>query len=302
MEINTIISIIMPAFNAQYTISEAIDSVIKQDFIKWELIIIDDGSIDDTINIVNIYLKRDKRIKLISLETNNGLPNARNKGISMATGKYVTFLDSDDLWLPNKLTLQYFFHQKNPEIKISHTAYQMFSSIGITKKPIREYFSFLHPKKRKLIPLLYKRNFVGILTVMVEKDLLLTVGSFDNNLWTMEDHDLWIRIAKTNQVFGFINKDLGLYRISSNGISNKIGKYKRAYKTLIDKHKEDIIAYNSLAIAMANYYCLFGASYFKKGNYVMANLYFYKAISSCLFSFTTVISLFYTFSIRLKLS
>lgn len=294
------VSIIIPAYNAEQTISESIESVIKQKFTNWELIIINDGSIDKTIEIVNPYVLTDTRIKLINLKTNVGLPSARNIGINLAKGRYVAFLDSDDMWFPNKLSLQFDFHQRNPEIKISHTAYRMFNSSGMIRRPIREYFAFLYRSKRKLIPFLYKRNSIGILTVMLERDLLLKVNGFDCDLWTMEDNDLWIRIAKLNEPFGYLNKDLALYRISALAMSSNIGKYKKAYKELIDKHKEGIIAYHVLNNAMANYYCLFGINYFKKGNYKMSNLYFYNAIKNNSISFTTITSIFYLIFIQFK--
>lgn len=290
MQASLTVSIIMPAFNAEQTITTSIDSVLNQDFKDWELIIINDGSTDKTLDIINLYTHKDQRIKLVN-QNNLGLPKTRNNGIFKAKGKFIAFLDADDLWLPNKLSYQIDFHQRNPAIKISHTAYSMFNKKGMIRTPIREYFSFLYPVRRTLIPSIYKRNTIGILTVMVERDLLLKVKGFDCELWTMEDHDLWIRIAKLNEPFGFLKKNLSLYRISASGMTNEIGKYKKAYKTLINKHKESIISYQVLDVTMANYYCLFGASYLKRGSNKMANLYFFKAIKTSFFSFTGIISM-----------
>ena len=100
--IDDLVSIIMPAYNAEKYIEEAIESVLKQTYRNWELIIVNDCSIDATEQIVKKYQEQDERIKFHSLTENQGVANARNTALQNAVGRYIAFLDSDDMWLPEK--------------------------------------------------------------------------------------------------------------------------------------------------------------------------------------------------------
>ena len=101
-----LISIVMPAYNAAQYIEQSIESVLKQSYTNWELIIVDDCSVDDTYKIVEKLCLNEERIKLFRMNENSGVAMARNFAISMSRGKYIAFLDSDDLWLPDKLEKQ----------------------------------------------------------------------------------------------------------------------------------------------------------------------------------------------------
>ena len=100
------VSIITPSYNSERYISETIDSVINQTYENWEMLIIDDSSTDNSINIISDYCSSENRIKLIKLEENGGAAVARNRGIKEAEGRFIAFLDSDDLWHPEKLEKQ----------------------------------------------------------------------------------------------------------------------------------------------------------------------------------------------------
>ena len=108
-----LVSIITPMYNSEDFIEETIQSVIYQSYEKWEMLIIDDGSIDNSINIVKGYAENDKRIKLIEKEKNQGAAIARNIGIKKSIGRYIAFLDSDDLWMSTKLEDQIIFMTNN---------------------------------------------------------------------------------------------------------------------------------------------------------------------------------------------
>src|SRR5699024_3826925 len=110
---NPLVSIIMPAYNSKKYLEEAIHSVIKQTYKNWELLIVDDCSKDNTLEILKNYSSQDHRIKYSTLEENSGPAVARNQAIDMANGSYIAFLDSDDLWFENKLEKQLIFMQKN---------------------------------------------------------------------------------------------------------------------------------------------------------------------------------------------
>ncbi|MDA1571362.1 glycosyltransferase family 2 protein, partial [Bacillus cereus] len=118
------LSIIVPTYNASRFIEETIHSVLNQSFQDWELIIIDDCSTDNTVQKLNEFRKIDQRIRVKVLDENSGAAIARNTGISMASGRYIAFLDSDDLWVPRKLEKQLNFMKEN-NVAFSFTGYEI---------------------------------------------------------------------------------------------------------------------------------------------------------------------------------
>ena len=270
----------MPAFNAASTIQSSVDSVLQQTFANWELIIINDASIDKTGSIIEQYVSLDNRIKHIKHEFNRGLPAARNTGIDNAKGQFIAFLDSDDEWYPNKLEIQFGYHKKHKDVKISHSAFDIFNDNGIVKRPFKKIAEFNSKKQGNILPSLYSKNTIGVLTVMAERQSIKDVGGFDTGLWTMEDQDLWIRLALANQTFGYINQSLAKYRINPTGITNKIGKYKNAYKVFINKYKSATIANKSYNQVLANYYRYFAIAYKRKGEDKLAMLYIKNALKT----------------------
>jgi teichuronic acid biosynthesis glycosyltransferase TuaG len=287
-----LVSIIMPAYNASKTISEAIESVMLQEYSNWELIIVNDGSTDNTLSIIKSFLFIDDRIKLINLVVNEGLPNARNKAINIAQGKYITFLDSDDKWLSNKLKVQVLFHQNNPLVKVSHTKFKMFNEKGFIERPFGFISDSVYKKRGSLFPQFLYKNVIGILTVMIDKELVEEAGGFDDKLWGLEDQDFWIRVSQKNNNFGFINETLALYRISSEGMMKNLYKYKKAYKILINKHADLIDKHGLSKLTWAIYFKYFGTEYYKNNNFRLSTLYFWKSISlskNFVLNFTTLL-------------
>ena len=111
-----LVSVIMPVYNGEKYLAEAIDSILGQSFTDFEFLIVDDGSQDNSAEIIRSYEKRDRRIRFIQLERNMGAAAARNRGIAAATGKFITMMDCDDISLPERLQKQVDFMQSNPEI------------------------------------------------------------------------------------------------------------------------------------------------------------------------------------------
>ena len=136
----------MPAFNAESTIAESIHSVLFQTFQNWELIIINDGSTDKTYDIAIGFASLDNRIRILDLPQNTGVSNARNQGALSANGKYLAFLDSDDLWESQKLYKQYNIHKSDRNCLISHTDYSIFIGKSKIRTPLK-FFLFLIFKK-----------------------------------------------------------------------------------------------------------------------------------------------------------
>ena len=187
-----LVSVIIPTYNRGWTIKEAIDSVLAQSFIDFELIVVDDGSTDDTSEILDSY--RDD-IKVLSQE-NNGVSAARNRGVATASGIFIAFLDSDDLWLPEKLSSQVDFFNSNPDALICQT-----EEIWV-RKNMR-----VNPKKRHKKPwgMIFEPSLdlclVSPSAVMIKRSLFEEVGVFDETLPACEDYDLWLRISCRYPVF-----------------------------------------------------------------------------------------------------
>jgi teichuronic acid biosynthesis glycosyltransferase TuaG len=281
----------MPAYNAESTIAESINSVLLQTFQNWELIIINDGSTDKTLEISRGFASLDARIRILDLAKNTGLSNARNQGAYSANGKYIAFLDSDDLWYPQKLEIQLSYHQKNQNCMISHTDFGIFNEKGKIETPFK-FFSLLFIKKRgNLFYQLMYTNSIGILTVIIKRELFYEINGFDMDLWGMEDQDLWLRISSKDVNFYFIEEILASYRVSNNGMMKNILKYKQTYRRFLKKHKKLIWNNKNHELAAAYYYRHFGVLYFEVNKYKLATLYFIKSIKqsfNIFFQFITI--------------
>jgi glycosyltransferase involved in cell wall biosynthesis len=184
-----VVSVVMPAYNVAWCIGRAVDSVLAQDFRSRELIVIDDGSTDDTAKVLARY---GDAIAVIHQE-NRGMSAARNAGILAARGEYIAFLDSDDWWLPGKLTRQVELMASHPEIGFCSTAARV-------ETPEGRVLNLWQCKGAggAMLETLFSENAAiagGCSAVMVRKDLLDRTGLFDESLRGFEDPDLWMRLA-----------------------------------------------------------------------------------------------------------
>ncbi|AZV69029.1 glycosyltransferase family 2 protein [Bacillus cereus] len=211
------ISIVIPSYNASSFIKETIQSVQSQTYTNWEMIIIDDVSKDNTRELIKEEIKKDGRIQLIELQKNGGAAIARNIGINNAKGKYVAFLDSDDLWLPEKLEKQLEFMQNN-DIAFSFTSYQIINQDGtLTDKVVHV------PEKINYNGLL-KNTIIGCLTVMLDIEKLGRVQM--PNIRTRQDTATWLKILRQGHYAYGLDEVLSKYRKVENSISSK--KFKMA--------------------------------------------------------------------------
>lgn len=166
MKNEALVSIITPCHNSACCIRETIESVLQQDYPYWEMLISDDGSSDDTVRIVSEYAHRDSRIKLFHQDKKSGSPAApRNNSLEHATGKYIAFLDSDDIWLPNKLSEQVAFAEAN-DYPIVYSYYEKMSHIGErSNRVIKTDASYDYAK-------IVQTDGVPWLTLMVRRDCM----------------------------------------------------------------------------------------------------------------------------------
>jgi glycosyltransferase involved in cell wall biosynthesis len=193
-----LISVIIPTFNRGWALKAAIDSVLGQDYRNKELIIVDDGSTDNTGDILHTY---ENRITVIR-QKNTGVSAARNRGIRTARGSYIAFLDSDDRWLPGKLRSQMEFFNSHPDAAICQTE-EIWIRNGVQ----------VNPKKRHKKPsgMIFEKSLALCLVspsaVMMKKSIFELVGTFDESLPAAEDYDLWLRISCRVPVY-LIDKQL----------------------------------------------------------------------------------------------
>ena len=181
-----LVSVIIPTYNRGWILKEAIDSVLAQEFKDFELIVVDDGSTDNTGKILGSY----EQDIIVLRQSHKGVSAARNRGIAEAAGRLVAFLDSDDLWLPRKLTSQVDFFSSNPAAVINQTE-EIWVRNGVRVNP--------KTRHHKFSGMIFKRSLALCLVspsaVMIKKNLFSKVGVFDENLTACEDYDLWLRIS-----------------------------------------------------------------------------------------------------------
>ena len=209
------ISIIMPLYNCEKFITESINSVISQTYKNWELIIVDDKSTDDSYAIVKKLSLNEPRIKLHQMQTNSGVAKVRNHALSLAAGEYIAFLDSDDVWLSDKLDKQLHF-MMDKELAFSFTAFSPINEDNTETKRVN------HVPQKLTYKDLLKRTAIGCLTVMYD---VSKVGKcyFDTSLAKHEDYQCWLEILKGIPYAGGLDESLAYYRVRESSLSsNKI--------------------------------------------------------------------------------
>jgi glycosyltransferase involved in cell wall biosynthesis len=181
-----LVSVIIPTYNRAWSLKKAIDSVLQQDYKNFELIVVDDGSTDNTEKLLLSYADSIKTIQ----QDNQGVSASRNRGIKAATGDLITFLDSDDYWYPEKLSAQVDFFNANPDALICQTE-EIWIRNGKRVNPKK--------KHQKLSGKIFTPSLALCLispsAVMIKKQLFDTVSWFDESLPACEDYDLWLRVT-----------------------------------------------------------------------------------------------------------
>lgn len=234
-----LVSVIMPNYNGAKYIKDSIDSVLAQTYQNWELIIVDDCSTDNSLEVIAQY--QDERIKVFKNEKNSGAAVSRNKAIENATGRYIAFLDSDDLWLENKLALQLEFMQKK-DCAFSFTDYKVINQSGefITNysvsKDTYEYADIL------------KHCAIGCLTVIYDCNKLGKIY-MPTNATKREDFACWLQILKRGYIAVGYHQILAVYRVHTKSVSsNKFKMIK--YQWNVYRNVEKISFFKSLYYLM----------------------------------------------------
>lgn len=228
-----LVSIITPVYNAQRFLSDTIESIKNQTYKNWELLLIDDCSKDDSANIIKEFQKYDKRIKYIKLETNSGASVSRNKGIQNAKGRFIAFVDSDDIWLPKKLEIQINYMLKQ-NVGFTFTSYRYMKEDGTKTNKVAKA-----PKKINYNGLL-KNTIIGCSTVVLDKKV---VGEFEMPLVRRgQDTATWLKILRKEKYAYGIETDLVNYRLVGDSLSsNKIKALKRTWNTYRNVERLSVI-------------------------------------------------------------
>ena len=207
---NNLVSIITPTYNSAEHISVTIKSIQAQTYSNWELLITDDCSTDQTIEIIASYQKTDRRIKLFLLNINQGAGVARNNSIKEASGRYIAFCDSDDQWKKNKLEVQLSFIINN-KLSFSFTDYDVVSQNNKFLKRIKCPHRITYSK-------LLKNNYVGCLTAIYDKEKLGKM--YMSTARKRHDWILWLNIMNKIKHTKGLNETLSIYRKRDSSISN----------------------------------------------------------------------------------
>ena len=206
-----LVSIIMPCYNAAPYVARSIESVLAQTYEDWELLITDDGSTDKSVEIIQAYCEKDERIQLFKHVKNQGIAKARNTSLAKAQGRFVAFLDHDDLWMPDKLEKQVGFMLDN-DYPFTYTSYELMDDNGRPlNKAIRTQGVMDYGR--------YARNtIIGCGTVMVDRD---KVGDFrmpQND--TSDDMALWLSLMKKGFLAYPLDEVLLRYRVTKRSASS----------------------------------------------------------------------------------
>lgn len=226
-----LISVIIPVYNGDRTIKETVESVLNQTFRDFELIVIDDGSIDRTLEVLSAI--HDPRMQIFSYQ-NAGLAASRNRGLAIASGEYVSFLDADDLWMPNKLLAQLRTLIKDMWASVAYSWTDYIDESGNFVRP-GGYLAANGDVLAKLLTIYFLENGSNAL---ISRQAVLDVGGFDETLSAAEDWDLFLKLASRYRFVAVLEVQV-LYRLSANSMSADVARQeaacvkvlKRTYKT-----------------------------------------------------------------------
>jgi glycosyltransferase involved in cell wall biosynthesis len=222
------VSVIVPCYNLGRYLQKCLDSIFNQNYNDFELLIVNDGSTDDSGSYIEDYIRNNKKqnsIKYI-VQDNKGLSGARNTGIVNSKGKYLTFLDPDDKWTKNSLRTRLTEFENDSSIGIVYTDTYLERDNILLKDTYVDLLDNVFDGY--IYPNILNYNFIIMPTVMVRRTVFDACGLFDEGLRRAEDYDLWIRAAKYGWKYKFINKPTAYYSIRDNSLSRDLYENIRA--------------------------------------------------------------------------
>lgn len=227
---NPAVTVVLPMFNAAATVDATIASVLAQSFDCFELIVVDDGSTDDSLHRAMKYAQSDTRVRLISC-TNGGVSAARNLGASLGSAPLIAFVDADDLWDPSKLAKHVALHQQDPQLAASYAriAFIAQDASGLSGA---QTVSSLCPHMPMLLDVLGDNPVCTTSNFVVRRDWFKTLGGFNEDLSFAEDQDLVARLVNSLGQLGGIDAVLTGYRFSPDGLSMDLDRMYAGWRTV----------------------------------------------------------------------
>lgn len=273
-------TVIIPAYNASRVILDALQSVSKQSFSPLEIVVIDDGSTDDTPNVISRYFEEHSQVKgYLIRQENKKVAAARNQGLKAASGEWVAFLDADDVWTEKKLERVAKIIQNNPKIDLvchdQNCVLQGKKGKKIYCGPFDNY-----------LDILLKACCLSPSAVCVKKEKLIEIGGFNENpgYFGTEDFDLWIRLAKNGCKFFYLHEVLGVRRETLGSITDNVALHTDNYLRTVRDHfyslpsklqKHHNIKYRQRCSAIV---CGGGRRFLSKGDFINAKKWYKKGI------------------------
>lgn len=269
---NPTVSVIIPTYNRAHLVGRAIQSVLNQTYQDFEIIVIDDGSTDNTEDIIREFQKTDKRIKYIKHEKNKGGSAARNTGIKAARGEYIAFQDSDDEWLPEKLEKQMrVFENAHPEVGVVYTGFLRIENDKENYIPS----SWVIKKEGNIHNELLKGNFVTTQSIVARKECFEKAGIFDESLPRLQDWELVIRLSKCYN-FKCIDEPLLTSPFTPDSISANNDALIKAAELILAKHFKDFDKHKKI---LSKHYFSIGLNLCLNDNFEIGRSYLMKAIN-----------------------
>ena len=275
------VSVIIPTYNRADLLPRAIDSALNQTYKDFELIIVDDGSTDNTKKIVEEYQKKDERIKYLWEENSSGPARPYNLALKQCQGEYIAFLDSDDVWLPEKLEKQIaIFEEYDGKINLGLVICEAYvvdldrNDIGRLTFPYNE--NLLGPEKFGLF--FEKFGIISLSCVVIKKEVFKNIGYFDEKFKVSADVDIYSRILKNSPIY-FLKEPLVKYTQSDRSLSNEQFWIKQMpeYKYFLEKYEDD---FKKSPEAKSRFLRNIGTFYTLNNNSRMARKYFKEAIKN----------------------
>lgn len=219
---NPIVSVLMPVYNSEYYVAQAVESILAQSFTDFELLIIDDGSTDSSLRILEAYAVKDSRIRLTSRK-NKGAPQTRNEMLSQAKGEFIAAMDADDIALPDRFTYQVEFLQSKPKVVCVGGAHDVIDQKG------RLLTCLELPEQNDEIQRLALAGHGSIRhpCAMIRRTALVEIGGYDEALYWADDLDLWLRLGEVGTLAN-LKKIVLKYRLHMSSISEQKGTQQRS--------------------------------------------------------------------------
>ena len=230
------ISVIIPTHNRSETLVRAVNSVVNQTRAVDEIIVVSDGSTDNTAEVMQAFCEKDSRIQFIEYHPGVNGNHARNVGIEKANGEYIAFLDDDDEWLPFKIEKSMAVFENNPHAGLVYSGMsQIYDDIGFS-------YNTKPSQKGDLSKRIFVYNDIGGPgNTMLRKDVLIKAGLFDEKLQAQQDYDLWIRALECTEADFVRESCVKIYNsYVSNQISSNVNKYIKSKEAILKKYKDRI--------------------------------------------------------------